>query len=475
MKVRLKITLCMVGLLALLFGAGGSVLISLSFQASMEQEKETMFHSWEMIFQTLQLAGQWNTNYDYQAIDQVMEQLDGEPSRDWLALRLWSKRGYTYASKKAAQWISEMEEPPEPGTAVFHYQDGGDGEHYLLISGTVSVTGDTLTLCTAHDISGPYQMRQTQQNIYLRVFTALILLCGLLSYTISRWITAPLEQLSQASRAIASGDFSSRVGLRSPDEIGAVAEDFDAMAAQMERTVEQLRQSVQQRERFMGSFAHELKTPMTSIIGYAGLLREDILTQEERLEASNYLVSEGKRLEELSHKLLTLFELKQESLIFAPVSPGDLIQEMAEQLEPIYRRQKIVFSCHCQAGTCCLERTLVRSLLLNLFDNARKAMEQGGTITVTQEILEDSCHIRIEDEGRGIPAEALPHLTEAFYRVDKARSREQGGTGLGLALCREIVELHRGAISFSNRDGGGACVTVELRGGRPWADEKTSC
>ena len=233
MKVRLKITLCMLVLLSLLFGLGGSVLISLSFQAFMEQEKESAFRSWETIFQTLQIAGEWNTEYNYDTIDRVLEQLDQASSPNWLAFRLTSEGGYVYESDQATQYIGVADEPIETGTATFHYPDSMDNEHYLLVNGTVSVTGDTLTLCTAHNISGPYTMRQTQQSIYWKVFAVLVLLCGLLSYAVSRWITAPLERLSRASRAIASGDFSSRVELRSQDEIGAVAEDFDAMATQM--------------------------------------------------------------------------------------------------------------------------------------------------------------------------------------------------------------------------------------------------
>ena len=265
------------------------------------------------------------------------------------------------------------------------------------------------------------------------------------------------------------------MGLSSPDEIGAVARDFDAMAGQMEQTVEQLRQSVEQRERFMGSFAHELKNPMTSIIGYAGLIREDQLTPAERLEAASYLVQEGKRLEGLSHKLLALFGLKREGLTFTPVSPGALIREIAGQLAPICAAKAIRLDCRTQPGTCLLERALVRSLLLNLLDNAQKAMDQGGTITVIQEMLPEGCRIQVLDEGRGIPPEALPHLTEAFYRVDKARAREQGDAGLGLALCREIVQLHHGSLSFANRPEGGAWVTVVLRGGSPCPERETSC
>lgn len=468
MKVRIKITLCMLGLLSLLFGIGGSLLISMSFQESLEREKEIAFNAYQMVFETLQIVNEFNSARDYETIDRVIRQLDEQASRNWLALRLSSQSGYVYASDGAERYIGN-DMSAEVGTAAFRYGTGPEGGQYLLLTGAAPVTGDTLYLCTAHDISALYTTRLTLQRIYLRVFTALVLLCAVLSYTISKLLTAPLESLSRASRVIASGDYSGRADLRSRDEIGAVAEDFNAMAAQMEKNVSELRESVLRQERFMGSFAHELKTPMTSIIGYADLIRGETLTQRERQEAAGYIFSEGKRLESLSQKLLILFELKKEPLSLAEVSPADLIRALAAQLAPIYGAQGVRLTCQCQSGVCNLEAALVRSLLLNLIDNARKAMDHGGTIAIQQEMTGDGCRIRVQDEGRGIPAEALAHLTEAFYRVDKARSREQGGAGLGLALCREIAELHNGTIRFENREGRGACVTVELKGGRPCA------
>lgn len=123
-------------------------------------------------------------------------------------------------------------------------------------------------------------------------------------------------------------------------------------------------------------------------------------------------------------------------------------------------------SYDCKEGVCLIEPDLVWSLLLNLADNAQKSMENGGDLRFQQEMTEDGCLIRVLDSGRGIPLQALEHLTEAFYRVDKARSRKQGGFGLGLALCQEIAVFHNGSLKFANRAKGGACVTVELKGGR---------
>ena len=206
---------------------------------------------------------------------------------------------------------------------------------------------------------------------------------------------------------------------------------------------------------------------MTSLIGYAELLRSGTLTPDEQTEATGYIYSEGKRLENLSRKLLELLVLKRGDLPLVEVSPADLIGELVERLRPLFAKTGVTLSSDCRKGTCYLEPDLVWSLLLNLTDNAQKALVQGGHIRYQCDMLDDGCRIQVADNGRGIPAGALDHLTEAFYRVDKARSRKQGGFGLGLALCQEIALLHNGSIAFANQPAGGACVTVELRGGRP--------
>ena len=355
----------------------------------------------------------------------------------------------------------------QPGNCLFDIAADADGARYLLLHSAVETSGDVLYLQTAHDISALYTTRQNQQQTYLRIFSVMVLLCAALSYTVSKALTRPLAGLSQASRAIASGSFSSRAPVLSEDEIGAVSEDFNAMAAQMEETISQLHQAVERQERFVGSFAHEMKTPMTSLIGYAELLRSGTLTPDEQTEATGYIYSEGKRLENLSRKLLELLVLKRGDLPLVEVSPADLIGELVERLRPLFAKTGVTLSSDCRKGTCYLEPDLVWSLLLNLTDNAQKALVQGGHIRYRCDMLDDGCRIQVADNGRGIPANALDHLTEAFYRVDKARSREQGGFGLGLALCQEIALLHNGSIVFANQPAGGACVTVELRGGRP--------
>ena len=142
-----------------------------------------------------------------------------------------------------------------------------------------------------------------------------------------------------------------------------------------------------------------------------------------------------------------------------------LIAGLVEHLKPVYAQSGIELQYRCPSGSWPVEPDLLRSVLVNLIDNARKALEQGGNIYIVCEFAEGQCRLRVLDNGRGMPPEAIEHLTEAFYRVDKARARAQGGVGLGLTLCNEIAVLHGGWLEFESRVGGGTCVTVVLKGG----------
>lgn len=466
MKFRIKMTFCMVGLLSLLFGIGGSVLLSLSFHSSLEREKETAWHSYQLLLSMLQVVNELDQPLDYNGISRTLGQLGGQNAGSWATLRLEIGEKTVYESGVTAA-IDRNAPRPEPGNCLFRSTSDAFGTHWLVLSGAVAIDGNTLYLHTVHDVTALYQARDFQQRTFQWVFFGMALLCAALSYTVSRMLTAPLEGLSRTTRDIASGCYSSRVRISSGDEIGAVSADFNAMAKQLEAVIEELRDAVVRQESFMGSFAHELKTPMTSVIGYADLILSETLNQEEQSEAARYIFSEGKRLESLSQKLLNLLVLKKNHLALQPVRPADLIAAMAEEMKPVYRTRNISLSCRCEDGSCFLEPDLVRSLLLNLMDNARKAMEHGGSIALSSEMTEEGCRIYVQDNGPGIPVEALGHLTEAFYRVDKSRAREQGGVGLGLTLCQKIVEFHNGSMRFESQPSQGVCVVIDLNGGRP--------
>lgn len=461
MKFRVKMTLCMLGLLSLLFGLGGTLLITTSFANSVEQERDRAFDAYQTSLSLLQFAQQGSTD----ELPDLLGQMYGQNAMSGAGFRLFSSEKAEYTSGGGIAAAPQPETLPASGQCQAQFWQGTDRRYFLLLSGRVT-DGDTpLFLQVAYDISGIYETRRFQLAVFVRVFAVAVLLCALLAYTLSRLLTAPVEGLSRASRAIASGQYASRVHVRSKDEVGQVAADFNRMAAALEHNIEELQQSVERQERFLGSFAHELKTPMTSLVGYAEMLCNEDMDKTERTEAARYIFSASKRLETLSRKLLQLLVVQNDPLPLVPAEPRALLTDMVSELRPIYAPVRL--AVRGEAGVCLLEPDLFRSLMLNLLDNARKAVDADGIIGISQTMLPDGCRIEVRDNGRGIPPAALDQLTQPFFRVDKARSRKAGGAGLGLALCREIVQLHNGTLHFSSAEGRGTCVTIELKGGRP--------
>lgn len=238
------------------------------------------------------------------------------------------------------------------------------------------------------------------------------------------------------------------------------------MADHLQNSIEQLQDAMERQNQFIGNFTHELKTPMTSIIGYADLLRSQTLSKEDEADAAKYIFSEGKRLERLSLKLLDIFVSEHESFTLTKACAADIITSLVAHLKPVLAKEQITLTCDCEPGFCMLDTDFFGSLLVNLIENARKALTSGGMIKVGLTMTDNGCIVTVTDNGSGIPQSALAHITEAFYRVDKSRSRAEGGAGLGLTLCSEIARMHHGSISFESTQGCGTTVTVVLKGGR---------
>ncbi len=466
MKFRLKIMLCMVALMAILFGIGGSLLIAISFQSSLDRERRTAQNSYRMLIRTLQILDGVDMWADGKDVSASLQNLMEKGGALWSDCQLTDgKKSYYHMGSKQEIFRKVDDQIDEEHYAIA-YVTGNGQEQYMQLSGVLDVGGDQLYLDVLYDITSVYEMRNEQNSVFYRIFAVMLIFCLILAWLISMLLTRPLSKLSRAAREIASGNLSFRSGVDSSDEIGILAHDFDEMAQQVELSIEEIKESMERQEAFMGSFAHELKTPMTSVIGYADLIRGQTLSQEESAEAANYIFTEGKRLESLSQKLLSVFMVNQQENVFLLCSPGQLISDFLEYLSPVYLKFGIQLEAECEEGTCLLEIDLVKTLLLNLVDNARKAMDGGGKIRISCQMTDDGCRISCRDNGRGIPKESLEHLTEAFYRVDKSRSRAQGGAGLGLTLCSKIAEIHGGALHIESVVGQGTMVSVILRGGR---------
>ena len=262
------------------------------------------------------------------------------------------------------------------------------------------------------------------------------------------------------ARAFAGGQMEERAKIRVTDEIAKLAIDFNQMADELQEKMEQLEEHVKSQEAFTAAFAHELKTPLTSIIGYAELLRSMSLSKEEELTAANYIFSQGKRLESLSYKLLELFVLQKGEISFLPVNVGEAIEEVKQITAQGLQKKEVILEASFDEAVLLLEKDLFISLLVNLVDNAAKASQAGGHIRLTGKCEENRYAITVRDEGKGIPESEIKNILEPFYMVDKSRSRKEGGAGLGMTLCAEIVRLHHAEWKIESKENEGTKITI---------------
>ena len=468
MSYRLKLIITISLLIALSFGIGGTVMITTSFNVTLEQETQSALTTFENTQRTLYLLNSLGDQSDYKTLADALKQMETQNLGQWQALSLKAGDDLLYMSGSEEMLDHVLPSPSENQCTSLPVTD--QHGHGLLVKSIIMAGSTELEVLARYDLSYVYNLRDTQQRQYLIVYSAVIGFGIVASIILSVALTRHLRRLTVTVRKISGGDLSRRSQISTHDEFGQLSRDFDVMADKLQESISKLESDMQRQESFMGAFAHELKTPMTSIIGFADLLRQGNMDESTRIMASEYIFSEGKRLERLSFKLLELLLLKKDTLTMTRVWLNTYLAEVERALVPNMKAKNIRLVCKAEAKRVILETDLVKSLLYNLVDNASKAMDNGGIIAVHGIAIPGGCQFQVVDNGRGMEPAELTKITEAFYRVDKARSRSQGGAGLGLALCKQIVELHSGSIQFASTPGKGTRVTVTLYGKAGSAD-----
>ena len=270
---------------------------------------------------------------------------------------------------------------------------------------------------------------------------------------------SPIDRLTGLARRISAEDLSQRLNMKLPDdEVGRLARTFDEMIARLDEAFRRQRE-------FTADASHELRTPLTAIKGQVEVALgkpRDAGSYREVLQVVN---EEVDRLIRLVGSLLTLARADAGQIPIASeaVPLRELVAAAAEQVRLSMGRRGV--ELHLEPGpavTVRADEDLLLQLLLNLLDNAGKYTGSGGHVTVGWDVRNGRAEVRVRDTGVGIAPEHLPRIFERFYRVDKARSREGGGAGLGLSICRWIAEAHGGSISVESVQGEGTAVVVKL-------------
>jgi two-component system OmpR family sensor kinase/two-component system sensor histidine kinase BaeS len=306
------------------------------------------------------------------------------------------------------------------------------------------------------DAQGQAFLRQVQRSL---VWAALLAaaLSLVLGVFISRLLTAPLARLTRAAQAIADGDLSQRVQVRSKDEIGDLGTAFNGMAASLAEA-ETLRRNL------IADVSHELRTPLTIIQGNIQAILEGVYPLEMAQMAGLY--DETRLLTRLVDDLhdLALADAGQLRLDRTPVNVSDLAQTAVGQFVPVAEAAGVRLTLQTSEDVPEVlgDADRLAQVLRNLISNAIRHTPAGGQVVMRVGRSDEQVTIRVTDTGSGIAPEDLPHVFDRFYRGDKSRSRRGGGAGLGLAITRQLVTAHGGHIEVASTPGLGTSFVIAL-------------
>lgn len=331
---------------------------------------------------------------------------------------------------------------------------------YTISSSTLLVANRTYHFYSISNITAIFKERTRQYQSFLLIDGCMLIISFLIVYLISTYLTKPIQRLHDASIRIASGHYKERTNIHTNDEIGALSISFDEMAEATEATIEELKQVAAAKEEFMGSFSHEIKTPMTAIIGFADMLRTYDCDEQTKQEAASYIYSESKRLEHLSSTLMELLSLSNTQPAFTSVD----IHDLQEQLIKHYQGRNQVDQLQLQLTPAFLygNEALLFTMLRNLIDNAFKATETKEAIELIGTLEHDLYLLCVKDHGIGMSDEVIAKVEQPFYMADQSRSRSHGGAGLGLSIVKRICELHHTTLSISSTQNQGTTIYIRL-------------
>lgn len=333
-----------------------------------------------------------------------------------------------------------------------------DGKAFKT-SEAMPIKNDGVTLGAVYlyeyDSSQASLINGIQDNLR-RITTLTATAALILLFIFSRALTLRITELVKATKIVSEGDYNYRIEISGHDELSDLGEEFNSLTQRLKDTEEL-------RRRFVSDASHELKTPLASIRLLAdSIVNADSMDMDTMREFVTDIGNEAERLQRTTEKLLSLSRMDSGTQISrGRLELKQVVKKTLHLLSPLAEDRQISINTELSDGCCILgNEDLVYRIIFNLAENGIKYNMPGGTVTIRLYSEDESVKLIVEDGGIGIPDDDLPHIFSRFYRVDKARSREAGGSGLGLSIVYDAVRLHSGTVDVEKRSEGGTRFTV---------------
>ena len=288
--------------------------------------------------------------------------------------------------------------------------------------------------------------------LFFTVFSTIII------YFNSRRISQPVKEIEKAAISLAAGENAQDLPVNSQDEIGRLSGTFNYMKHKFLET-EKMRKD------FISNVSHDMRTPLTSINGFVEGMLDGLVKPEDNKKYLTIIQSETNRLMRLTSDILQLAKIQSGSIAVSKekLNAWETVNSVIESVGSLSDEKRINFSLKCDDSAFVMaDRDKLKQILINIMGNAVQYSPDDGQISVNIEESDSKIRFAISDNGIGIPADDLPFIFEKFYRVDKSRQSAKGGTGLGLNIAKNLVELHGGSIWASSKPGKGTEIAFEL-------------
>lgn len=361
------------------------------------------------------------------------------------------------------EFVKNPNAVPAFGKRIYYSSDTKDGETLIIsVALTDKLEGYVITVCQSIESS---QASWSKTVLSLTLFSfviSLFLACAL--YASLAKISRPLVSLARVAENFAKGNHEIRAKeTKGNDEIAQLAKSLNHLAKQTQSDMEELQAAADEKQRLVDALSHELRTPLTAIHGYAEFIQRANLSQEELYESTEYIMSESKRLEYIANELLNMAVMREDATEKDNVNIMYLFRDAYRTIMPKAMKRSVSVTMQKPPNDFIYgNKALLESLFVNLMDNAVKACGENGKVSVRVEIIEKGFNFYITDNGHGMTSEQLEKIGHPFYRADKARSRAEGGAGLGLSLCYLIVQRHGGSLDFISEINIGTTARVFL-------------
>lgn len=283
----------------------------------------------------------------------------------------------------------------------------------------------------------------SSRSIRVSIVSILLITIALMQ-NISRKIVNPIKKITDATKKVASGDFTIELETKRDDEIGELTHNFNKMVKEL-NSIECLQKD------FINNVSHEIKTPISSIQGFAKLLEADDLSKEERKESAEIIKEESDRLLYLSTNILKLAKLENQERIMnkTKFNIAEQIRRTISVLEPKWKEKNIKFNVSLKEQEFLGEKDLMYQVWMNIIENSIKFSKQDGQIDVKMKTNQDSIIVEIKDYGIGMEEEEAKKIFDRFYQIDKSHTKP--GAGLGMTIAKRIVELSGGKIEVTSK------------------------